>query len=89
MDAMLTRYEMTRVVSILALQISQGQYVPKVKVTNEKLMCDSVYIASLEILNGLADIQVRRGSSYINVKDTICRDELRWYVENVSLELKS
>lgn len=63
---MLTRYEVTRLIGIRALQISEGSE-PHVLVSDERLGRDSVYVAALELFEGRMDACVRRGGVNVHI----------------------
>ena len=56
---MLTPYEVTKLVGIRALQISEGSE-PHVVISDERLRRDAVYVASRELYEGKVDACVTR-----------------------------
>lgn len=68
----LTRYEMTRIVGLRALQIEKGAS-PFVDVSSNE---DPVGIASRELEAGLIDCFVVRGDKEISIRDLILPNEL-------------
>ena len=61
---MLSRYEVARLVGLRSLQLSEGA-VPLVHVESEVLRCDSMYVAALELHEGLLDMQVRKSDGTV------------------------
>jgi DNA-directed RNA polymerase subunit K/omega len=56
---MLTPYEVTKIIGIRALQISEGVE-PHVVISDERLRRDAVYVAARELYEGKADACVTR-----------------------------
>tara|TARA_B100000214_G_C23880602_1_gene587070 strand:- start:139 stop:408 length:270 start_codon:yes stop_codon:yes gene_type:complete len=55
----LTKYECTRIIGLRALEIQNGS--PHLlEIKNEKLALDSIYVAAIELKNGLLDFKVNR-----------------------------
>lgn len=64
----LTKYETSKVIGIRALQLQNGSR-PLVQVTDERLCDDAVYIAALELKNGLLDFKLRRHYPFEKVEE--------------------
>jgi DNA-directed RNA polymerase subunit K/omega len=63
----LTKYECTRIIGLRALEIQHGaQHLVEVK--NDKLRVDCIYIAALELQNGLLDFKINRKYPMENVQ---------------------
>ena len=59
MQDILTKYECTKIIGLRALEIQNGS--PHlIKIKNHKLVTDSIYVAALELQNGLLDFKVNR-----------------------------
>ena len=56
---LLTRYEFARLIGMRALQLDEGSE-PREQASTERLRADSVYVAALELHEGLLDAMVRR-----------------------------
>ena len=55
----LTKYESTRVIGLRALEIQNGaQHL--ITINDETLRNDPIYVASLELYNGLLDFKINR-----------------------------
>lgn len=72
---LLTRYEVTRIVGLRALQLDAGAK-PAVEVKDERLRCDACYVAALELSHGLLDVIVRRSGADVHVRDVRMPPEL-------------
>ena len=60
---LMSRYEVSKVIGIRSMQLAEGN-TPKVFVSDEKLACDCVYVAALELYERKLDMRVRRGDGY-------------------------
>ena len=76
---MLTRFEVTKIVGIRAVQLSEGTC-PHVSVEQEDLRNDYTYVASLELYNRVLDVCVTRGSCVLHVADVLFPVDLALYL---------
>ena len=75
MPVLLTRYEVARIVGLRALQLDQGAP-PLVRVEDETLRCDALYVAARELSAGVLDAKVRRADEDVHVRDARLPPEL-------------
>ena len=66
----LTRFEVTRLVGLRSLQLSEGSQ-PAVHIENDSLREDTMYVAAMELRNGKLDARIKRRDSLVDV--TECR----------------
>lgn len=73
---LLTRYEVARIVGLRALQLDQGAP-PLVRIEDERLRCDALYVAARELEARALDAKVRRaGDVDVHVRDARLPPEL-------------
>ena len=72
---LLTRYEMTRIVGLRALQLDAGAKA-LVEVTDERLRCDMTYVAALELSMGHLNAIVQRHNEDVPVQRSRMPPEL-------------
>lgn len=65
---MLTRFEVTRLVGLRALQLSEGAQ-PLVVVPQEALRCNLVYVAALELFARRLDMRIARDRDEVDVRE--------------------
>ena len=80
--SVLTRYEVARIVGLRALQLDAGA-TPGVRVEDDALRRDALYVASRELAEGTLDVVVVRrdvatgASRHVHVRDMVMPTELR------------
>lgn len=67
----LTRFECAKVVGLRALQLAEGA-VSSVHVSDDRLACDCVYVASLELYEGKMDVLLTREEGTIVHATDLC-----------------
>ena len=71
----LSRYEIARILGARSLQLSEGEE-PKVLVRDERLKCDLLYVAALELSGRKLDVCVERKGELIHVSSMRFPSEL-------------
>jgi DNA-directed RNA polymerase subunit K/omega len=74
--ALLTRYEVARIVGLRALQLDAGAQ-SLVAVEDDVLRRDPLYVAALELAERKLDVLVRRGDVDVHVRDARFPTSLR------------
>lgn len=73
---LLSRYEVSRIVGLRALQLETGA-TPCVHLMDERLQQDFLYVAAAELVEGKLDVKVRRGTAEeVHVQDATFPPEL-------------
>lgn len=78
---LLTRYEMTRILGLRALQLDAGA-MALVAVDDDALRRDPLYVAGCELEARKLDVMVRRGDSIeVHVRDAVLPSELQLFLD--------
>lgn len=64
---MLSRFEVTRIVGLRALELAGGAQ-PHVHVETPQMQCDFIYVAATELLEGRLDARIERGGCEFDVR---------------------
>lgn len=80
-NVLLSRFEVARLIGMRALQIGDGAEV-KVKVADERLQQNALYVAALELYTHALDARVGRGDLLIDVATARFPDSLEIVLKN-------